>query len=213
MRAEAVVVDNNDPTQKGRIKVRCEALLQSGESLTEWIPPRLPLAGSTGVLFVVPEIGDEVEISFSGSESDGDIDGDSFLTDPNFSYSASIVGQDFELPALLAASYPNRLGFSFEDSTAFILDRSASRALLVASTINLGTAEASHPVTLADLLRPILSSLFTAVKSAFDGHTHTAPGGAGGPTTPPLVPMTLDTSGLEGDTWQSSRVMASGQGE
>ncbi len=210
----AIVTNVSDPEQRGRVKVRCDMLLSNGQELEEWIPPVLPMNGATSVLFLLPEVGDEVVLTSTGPDSENGIH--DFVLNPEWAYEGSPLPEGVTPPALLTGNYGKRIGFVFSTggaTTALVLDRAASVAMLIASTVRLGIEGASHPVTLADLLRPILVTLFQSVQTAFNTHTH--PGVTTGPgsTSTPTVPMSLGLTDLQGSTWQSAKVMASGQSE
>ena len=59
------VVNNQDPTSKGRIQVSVPAVL--GE-LIAWAMPCLPYAGMNVGMFIVPEIGSGVWVEFEGGD-------------------------------------------------------------------------------------------------------------------------------------------------
>ncbi len=63
----AVVVDNNDPDSMGRVKVQFSWMSQ-GE--TPWIRQIIPYAGSDKGVYFVPEIGEEVMVTFEGNNAE-----------------------------------------------------------------------------------------------------------------------------------------------
>ena len=61
------VVDNNDPEQLGRLKVRVPSIL--GNTVTGWALPCLPFGGLADQgLFLVPEVGAQVWVEFEEGE-------------------------------------------------------------------------------------------------------------------------------------------------
>lgn len=61
------VVDNNDPEQLGRVKLRVPSIL--GDSVTGWALPCLPFGGLADQgLFMVPEAGAQVWVEFEEGE-------------------------------------------------------------------------------------------------------------------------------------------------
>lgn len=59
---EALVVDNRDPAQLGRVKVQFPTLPEMPESA--WARLNMPMAGRERGWMTIPEIGDEVLVSF-----------------------------------------------------------------------------------------------------------------------------------------------------
>ncbi len=59
---EALVVDNKDPQQLGRVKVKFVSLPETPES--DWARLVMPMAGKERGWMTIPEIGDEVLVAF-----------------------------------------------------------------------------------------------------------------------------------------------------
>jgi uncharacterized protein involved in type VI secretion and phage assembly len=59
------VVDNNDPQQMGRVKVRCDAVLGDGEV---WAMPCVPYAGKNVGFYFIPPNDAGVWIEFEGGD-------------------------------------------------------------------------------------------------------------------------------------------------
>lgn len=66
--AVAIVADNEDPTNRGRVRLRYPWLETAGES--HWARIAAPMAGDDRGTYFLPEVGDEVLVAFE----DGDID-------------------------------------------------------------------------------------------------------------------------------------------
>ena len=59
---EGIVVDNEDPEQQGRIKVKLPWF--DDETVTEWCRVRQAYAGNGYGMFFIPEVDDEVLVAF-----------------------------------------------------------------------------------------------------------------------------------------------------
>jgi len=62
-----IVIENNDPRKLRRIKVTIDSMLEGSVDQLPWIYPRIPYflgGGANAVLFSIPEIGSEVEVTF-----------------------------------------------------------------------------------------------------------------------------------------------------
>lgn len=65
----AVVVNNNDPTKQGKLKIRCEAI--HGSSPCEvWAWPIAPWASKSCGLWIIPDVGDSVYVVFDHGRAD-----------------------------------------------------------------------------------------------------------------------------------------------
>ncbi|WP_343585612.1 phage baseplate assembly protein V [Flavobacterium sp.] len=64
----AVVIDNNDPEKLGRIKV--QYFWGAWNSKSDWMRVVQPYSGSSKGLYFRPEIGEEVHVSFEGSNAE-----------------------------------------------------------------------------------------------------------------------------------------------
>lgn len=118
------VVANKDPEQRGRIKCACVGLLgDEDEALPMWIPP----VGEWG-WFIVPDIGEQVELEFISREDDDE----SFLQ-------ASIANHDIRwrgrhwspqaegdqarpIPDDFKTNYGKRRGFTTPRGHVFLFD-------------------------------------------------------------------------------------------
>lgn len=73
----AIVVDVNDPERRGRIKIKCPAVL--GENTLAWALPNLPPN-----IFMLPNVGDLVWVEFEGGNIDYPIWTGCFYTTETF---------------------------------------------------------------------------------------------------------------------------------
>lgn len=66
--AAAIVTQNRDPEEKGRIRIRYPWLREENES--GWARIALPYAGDGRGLYLLPEVGDEVVVAFEEGDPD-----------------------------------------------------------------------------------------------------------------------------------------------
>jgi len=115
---DATVVANNDEEKKGRIKVACAALLGDEErALPMWIPPNFDWGW-----FVVPDIGEIVQIEMSSDGETDELPGQSSVDDPDIfyrgkrSYTKEVTAENIEPREIneefLGTTYPKRRGFA-----------------------------------------------------------------------------------------------------
>lgn len=78
----AVVSDNQDPEKRGRIRVTCAALMGSDDvALPHWIDPDFEWGW-----FIVPDVGEFVEISHTDSTDDDESHGQTSIHAPNYTW-------------------------------------------------------------------------------------------------------------------------------
>ncbi|NMO15412.1 hypothetical protein HPC49_12765 [Pyxidicoccus fallax] len=193
---EAVVTDNNDPRQLGRVRARVPAVL--GEQVQSgWALPCAVFGGGKDRgLFVVPEVGDTIWMEFAGGDPSRPIWTGTFWGAP-----ASTGGQDdlgketgTEVPThegepagpgkLLLRTRAGHRIFLDDDGELAILangnDKTEVRltqngeVIIKAERIKLGS-DASEPLVLGN-----------AFKQLFNQHTHPTGVGPSGPPTQPL---------------------------
>lgn len=118
-RHTAVVAENADPETRGRIKVRCAGILGSEDAiLRHWVWPCLDWG-----FFLVPDVGEQIEIEVvSGSDRD-EVRGQAFLEEPNFRYR----GKRFNAPGGVSeffteANYGKRRGFATPSGHVLMFD-------------------------------------------------------------------------------------------
>lgn len=66
----AVVIDNNDPEEMGRIRVKYFWSNYTGENESDWIRVQTPHAGAGKGFYFTPELDEEVRVSFEGNNPD-----------------------------------------------------------------------------------------------------------------------------------------------
>lgn len=112
-----IVVDNADPEQRGRIKVRCDSLMGLDVSLPDFIDPVFPYIGGDGLKgtagwFFVPDIGVKVEIEITSSAHHDETFGSATVDSPDIKWRACVVapGTDSINSDFLGDNYPSRRG-------------------------------------------------------------------------------------------------------
>jgi hypothetical protein len=116
----AVVAETNDPENRGRIRVRCAGLLGSEDAIVQrWVSPCLDWG-----FFLVPEVGDQVEIECSASSFRDETRGQSFVEEPNLRWRGKrFFGGDVTIHSMFTeANYGKRRGFATPGGHVLMLD-------------------------------------------------------------------------------------------
>lgn len=207
-RYDAVVVDNQDPERRGRLRVVCDAILGHDATdlaiaLEDWIEPAFPWAGKGYGWFFVPANDAEVEIIFD-EESRGDAyPAEGFIINPSYKWVACAYRSILDVPTEFTsdpAKYGQRMGIVTKSGQMILFDDFLKETVLKFGALRLGSDDAANPFVLGDLLRSILDTLFQAVQVAHNTHVHPGPSG---PTGTPTVPMNLSLGPLQGESWLS----------
>lgn len=173
---QAIVRDNRDPEQRGRLRLEVPELLGPGVVSPDWVAPRItaPQAGAVGWL-CIPATGATVVLEANGPGHDPAARG--------WRWQGS---EALDLPQALRAGYPARAGATSPDGSAVAV-LGPDLAALLASTVRLGASEqlALHEVVRATLLvelGPVLTELVgliglpapltTALVSALAANAH-----------------------------------------
>lgn len=132
----AVVLNNIDPMQMGRVQVQVPDVL--GVGLSSWAMPCVPFAGKQSGVFVVPRIGDGVWVEFEQGDQDFPI------------WVGGFWGSAAEVPALALAGLPvspsivlqtgNQTGLMLSDlpgPTGGILLKTATGAMISISEVGI----------------------------------------------------------------------------
>jgi hypothetical protein len=78
----AVCADNQDPEQRGRIRVRCVGILGDDETILDrWVDPCFDWGW-----FYVPDLEEQVEIEVASSSDTDEVKGQSFVDEPDIRY-------------------------------------------------------------------------------------------------------------------------------
>jgi uncharacterized protein involved in type VI secretion and phage assembly len=201
---EAVVTDNADPSEIGRVRARVPAVLGTDVE-TGWALPCAPFGGGKDRgLLALPEIGDTVWIEFAGGDVSRPIWTGAFWGAPESSGGADDLGEatGSELPTTDGSEKagPGRLvlrtrsGHRFycddeagvivlitaDDGAAVRIDK-AGEVTITASTIKLG-ADADQKLVLGDKFQQL-----------FNQHTHPTGVGPSGPPTQTMGGSPLST--------------------
>ncbi|MEL6343782.1 MAG: phage baseplate assembly protein V [Myxococcota bacterium] len=204
----AIVVDNSDPENLGRIRVRIPAVL--GEVISGWALPCVPYTGRDRGMLFLPEIDDAVWVEFAAGQPERPIWVGGFWSAPTTtrqeSDSAFADETGNELPTVEGAQpsaglrvLRTRAGhhLAFDDDGGVVIlsaaDASATirltakgEIILSAGTIQLGE-NASEKLILGD-----------SFKNFFNQHTHpTGVGPSGTPTQPMSASLLSSVSKTE----------------
>lgn len=218
---EAIVVDNQDPELRGRLKVRCEMLFGGGTAIEDWVEPLFPFAGAGHGWFFIPQKKAIVVISYDDAPEDLGFSGIS-LSRPNFRWKACLyasiddVPDDFGKAAKAGGKYGEVHGIASPGGQIFKLDDRLREMIFKFGKLRLGSDTSGNALVLGDLIQGILSTTvqhvvdaLTTIEAAYDLHAHGAPGTIPTvPLTPALTPsitsLTADKGQIDGPTWLSS---------
>jgi uncharacterized protein involved in type VI secretion and phage assembly len=203
-----MVVDNNDPQQKGRLKVHVPEVL--GDVDSGWALPCAPYAGDGSGQYCVPEPSAGVWIEFEAGDPSRPIWSGCWWGDGQVP--ADNGGQS-GAPSLRIIRSEQGLMLTFDDSSqvitvsdgrgrnlleiqvtaGLITVKSTTKAIVEAPQIEL-VENATHPLVFGDSLLQYL----TQVVNMFNAHLHPGELAAGfipvtpAPPVPPLMPPTPD---------------------
>jgi hypothetical protein len=201
-----VVTDNDDPTARGRIKVRVPAVL--GEELEVWAMPCVPYAGDGVGTYLVPEVGAGVWIEFEGGDPSYPIWTGCFWADDELpeneggtgatpplkiirSQQGLMVTLDDDGQVITVSDEDGSNLVTIEVLQGKITVQGALKVVVEAPQIEL-VENATHPVVFGDLLLQYLNQLVALYQS----HTHPAELALGvfpitpAPPVPPFPPAT-----------------------
>jgi len=204
-----LVVDNNDPLMRGRLKAMVPVVL--GEMPSGYAEPCVPYAGTTSGLYAVPPIGAGVWIEFEGGDPSRPIwtgcwwaTGEAPISEKGApptpfrkilrSETGLIVSLDDTMGTVTLSDIAGLNIVVIKVLEATIEIRALGRVVLEAPLIQHGQA-AVHPAVFGDQLLAYLS----AVVAIFNAHIHPGELAAGLiPVTPalPVPPVPLPTPAL-----------------
>jgi uncharacterized protein involved in type VI secretion and phage assembly len=204
----ATIVNSEDATSRGRVKVRVPAVMGSAEI---WALPCLPLAGPGMGAYLIPEVGAGVWVEFEAGDPSYPIwsggywgDGQAPVDNEGTSASATLkvirskeglmVTLNDKEQVITVSDKEGKNVVTIDVTAGKITVKGATKAIVEAPQIEL-VENATHPVVFGDQLMTYLNS----VVQAYQSHVH--PGQlAGGfmPVTPapPLPPLPPPTPAL-----------------
>lgn len=188
----AQVVDNQDPELRGRLKVRCAALLPDETELPEWLDPCFPYADNKAIAgwFAVPGPGTEVELELVTGSSDDAVAGLSTMVGGAYKWRAALYPTTESVPQDFRTNYGKRLGLRTPEGQLLIFDDKLGELILgVVGKLRLGSYESGHPIVLGDVFKDMMGTLLGALAA----HKHPLAGAVimlGAPTVPPTPVMT-----------------------
>lgn len=152
----ARVLDNNDPEKLGRLKVRCDQLIQDGD-LADWIQPAFPYAGANQGFFFLPDKGAMVEVEVEGHA-------DKVIEHLSPRWVSVLYTAVDAIPVEFKSNPTKRGGIKFGD-VVLTFDKASHILALVAANVRLGTEGATHPVTRGDTYNTQLATFLTALQT------------------------------------------------
>lgn len=175
----AKVTDCNDPERRGRVKVACAGLLEDEETtLPQWVDPLLPHGW-----FLIPEVGDTIEIIVATDGETDEIAGQTSIENP----APRWVGWQWRNKpdsVFTSTHYGKRRGFKIGSATLLFDDSAGADAevyisctdgtkislkstgiTLTATSIKLG-ANAVQFVALANLVQATFQAVRAAIEAA-----------------------------------------------
>lgn len=199
------VIDNDDPTARGRLKVRAPAVMGDADV---WALPCLPLAGPGMGAYLMPEVGAGIWVEFEAGDpsfpiwsggywGDGQTPTDNAGTNASptlkviRSESGLMVTMNDRDQVLTVSDETGANVVTIEVRAGKITVKGATKAIVEAPQIEL-VENATHPVVFGDQLMTYLNS----VVQTYQAHTHPGELAAGfipvtpAPPVPPLPPPT-----------------------
>jgi type VI secretion system (T6SS) baseplate-like injector VgrG len=203
-----IVIDDQDPLQRGRIRADVPAVLHGVPS--GWALPCVPYAGPGCGLHAIPPPGAGVWIEFEGGDpdypvwtggwwGDGQVPADHRGTQATppvkilRSDQGLIVALDDDGPTITVSDADGSNLLTIEAGGGTVRIEAAAKVVVEAPQVEL-VADASHPVAFGD----VLSQYLGQVVSAFNAHLHVGQTAAGGPVSPapPVTPLPPPDPGM-----------------
>lgn len=191
-----VVVDNNDPDKRGRVKISLPSILGDGQIHHAWAEPAfVPIAGKSYGAFFLPYPGDVVQVMFENGD----------LKFPVFSGGSYANG---ELADSFYSSYGSVRGWVFKNGSRVVVDESSGaekiliedhvgtkilisdkKVLITADEVNVesGLVNVGSGASFSAVLGEKIAELF-------DKHTHMTSMGPSSPPTPPNTAAQANSS-------------------
>jgi uncharacterized protein involved in type VI secretion and phage assembly len=181
----AKVVANDDPEQRGRIKLIVPVL--GSQTLDIWASSLLP-GGSTGGIVWVPKVGEAVWVQFENGDPSKPLYSGGKLISAIPSELQNVLQYGFQTPGghvIRLSEEEGNAHIRIEHSTGTSIELKANGDIEVLPGVGKNLLLGSGAVD------TLVKS--TAFQVLFNTHTHTS-GASGSPTSPPIVGMTAAMS-------------------
>lgn len=216
---KGLVVDNDDPENLGRLRVKVPGIL--GEDVvTGWAMPCLPYGGASDQgLFFIPEVDAGVWVEFEEGSLEFPIWVGTFWTKPGGASEVpkpgdtqspptrktirTVKGNSIELEdkdneeTIIITEKTNNNKVTMDKNGIVVEDGNGNKIELTSSGVTIASSKIKIGQNALDasgqlVLGTILSQLLSTFIIQLNTHIHT--GNMGAPTSPPMVPMQLDIS-------------------
>lgn len=122
------VTENADPEFRGRLRVRCDTLLATGQEFPFWIEPSpIALAGQAdgttdaGVWYL-PTAGTPVLLHVTVGHELDEVPGETAIAGPEVRWSPAALTDFDSFPSILLTNYPERRGWTTPRGSAWFFD-------------------------------------------------------------------------------------------
>jgi hypothetical protein len=130
---DALVVNNDDPEKRGRLKLSCGSLTDEGEELPWWIPPRFHYVDGSGGWFGIPEKYSWVKLFIAEDSEWDEIQGEQTLSvgeDAGMYWQCSAYNDIQRLSDIFKTNYPKRRGYVYPNGWAVFVDSKDNEMVL-----------------------------------------------------------------------------------
>ncbi len=195
-----IVVDNKDPENLGRLKVKVPAVLGK-DVVTGWAMPCLPFGGAPDQgFFFIPEVKAGVWVEFEGGDLEYPIWVGTYWARPGGQNEVPKPADTQKTPTrkIIRTKKGNSIEMEDKDNeeVIVILDANGNKitmdsngVTIKSDEINIGEGANNEKLVLGDSLQTVLKQ---SIESMFNAHTHV--GNLGAPTGTPVPLMTINLS-------------------
>jgi hypothetical protein len=202
----AIVTNINDPEKRGRIKVKCAALLDEEQELPDWIRPEFHFVAKTGGWFGIPAKDSGVEIKVPERSIYDEVPWEQSLQAGfDIRWVCTAYNPKQPLPKVFETNYPERSGYVWPNGWAFFTDSKTGEAFwmyydddnatpkhfvqidkngnirIKGTAVLIGGDDAQESMALGDALYQFLNTVATGwgASHVHDGTSIIAPPGGG----------------------------------